>query len=94
MDERHLMAAARYVPMNPVKALMVTRAADWPWSSAVAHLMGRDDGVVTVRPLLDRIEDLPAFLEAAEDDEALRLCRDRTPRAGPSEATSGSGSWR
>jgi len=42
MDERHLMAAARYVPLNPVEALMATRAADWPWSSAVAHVAGRD----------------------------------------------------
>src|SRR5579884_2515935 len=30
MDERHLMAAARYVPMNPVRAGLAARAADWP----------------------------------------------------------------
>ena len=30
----HLAAAARYVELNPLKAGLVERAADWPWSSA------------------------------------------------------------
>ena len=37
MDERHLLAAARYVPMNPVRAGLVARAKAWPWSSARAQ---------------------------------------------------------
>ncbi len=75
MDERHLMAAARYVPMNPVRAGLVHRAADWPWSSARAHLAGRDDGVVTTAPLLDRIADFSGLFEAAEDVAAVRAIR-------------------
>jgi len=70
MDERHLMAAARYVPMNPVRAGLVAHAADWPWSSARAHLAGRDDEVVTTAPLLARIPDFAAMLAAAQEDEA------------------------
>lgn len=72
MDERHLLAAARYLQMNPVKVGMVARAADWRWWSAAAYMAGKDDGVVTTGPLLVRIKDFPAFLEAAEDDVALR----------------------
>lgn len=71
MDEAHLMAAARYVPMNPVRARLVARPQDWPWSSARAHLAGRDDGLVTVAPLLERIGDFAQFLadgEAWRDD--------------------------
>jgi len=34
MSEKHLMGAARYVERNPVKADLVERAEDWPWSSA------------------------------------------------------------
>jgi putative transposase len=30
----HLAAAWRYVEMNPVKARLVTRPEEWPWSSA------------------------------------------------------------
>ncbi len=37
MDEPYLLAAARYVERNPVRARLVSQAADWPWSSAAAH---------------------------------------------------------
>lgn len=33
-DERHFMAARDYIVMNPVKAGLVTKPEDWPWSSA------------------------------------------------------------
>ena len=50
MDEAHLLAAVRYVAMNPVRARLVARARaqDWRWSSVRAHLAGADDGLVTV----------------------------------------------
>jgi len=54
MDEDHLMAAARYVAMNPVRARLVGHAPDWRWSSVRAHLAGRDDALVSVAPLLER----------------------------------------
>ena len=38
MDEDHLIAAARYVSLNPVRARLVARAEDWPWASTRAHL--------------------------------------------------------
>lgn len=43
MDETHLIAAVRYVSLNPVRARLVARAEHWAWSSARAHLAGRDD---------------------------------------------------
>jgi len=54
MGEDHLMTAARYVAQNPVRARLVERAQDWPWSSVRAHLEGRSDGLVDVTPLIDR----------------------------------------
>jgi putative transposase len=54
MDADHLMAAARYVALNPVRARLVRRAEDWGWSSVRAHLAARDDGLGRVGPLLDR----------------------------------------
>ena len=54
MDEEHLLAAARYAAMNPVRARLVERAEDRPWSSARAHLSGRNDRLVEVAPLLSR----------------------------------------
>jgi putative transposase len=34
---RYLMEVCRYVELNPVRARMVERAQDWPWSSYRAH---------------------------------------------------------
>ena len=47
MDEPHLLAAARYIALNPVVAGLVRHAGDWPWSSARAHLAGEDDELAT-----------------------------------------------
>jgi putative transposase len=54
MVEAHLMAAVCYVSLNPVRARLVARAEDWPWSSVRAHLAGADDELFTVRPVLER----------------------------------------
>jgi putative transposase len=79
MDERHLLAAIRYVSLNPVRAKLVARAEDWPWSSVRAHLAARDDGVVTTAPVLSRTGDFAAFLgDAASDDAFARLRRAET----------------
>lgn len=36
-SDEHLVAAARYVAHNPVRAGLVRDPLDWPWSSAAAH---------------------------------------------------------
>ena len=43
LDEPHLWAAVRYVERNPLRAGLVTRVEDWPWSSARAWVTGKDD---------------------------------------------------
>jgi putative transposase len=75
MDEVHLVHAARYVALNPVRARLCDAAADWPWSSARAHLAGRDDELVEVAPLLQRVGDFAAFLRTGEDQQATRALR-------------------
>src|SRR3989304_6235437 len=62
MDEPNLPAAVRYVELNPVRAGLVRRARDWKWSSARAHLAGRDDGLVETAPLLGLVGDWKACL--------------------------------
>lgn len=69
MDEAHLVMAARYVAMKPVKARLIDRPGDWPWPNARAHLAGTDDELVRVRPLLDRIGDFAGFLDCGESDD-------------------------
>ncbi len=42
IEDGHVWVVARYVETNPVRAGMVEDADCWPWSSALAHLTGRD----------------------------------------------------
>ncbi len=48
IDEQHLIAAVRYVALNPVRARLVRRAQDWPWSSVRGW--GYGDGVGRTKP--------------------------------------------
>jgi REP-associated tyrosine transposase len=43
LDHFHFWAAVRYVERNPVRAGLVARAEDYPWSSAAAHCDLRQD---------------------------------------------------
>lgn len=69
MDERHLIACARYVELNPVRAGLSKRPEEWPWSSARAHLGLAQDGVTAVEPLLERIPEWDVLLEGGLNDE-------------------------
>jgi putative transposase len=87
MDENYLLACTRYVELNPVRAKLVTRARDWRWSSARAHLDGRDDVLVKTAPLLDRVDNWKAFLgeglEPAQRDTIRAAERTGRPLGGP-----------
>jgi putative transposase len=74
--EDHLMAAARTVTLNPVRARLVGRAEDSPWSSVPAHLEGRDDELVDAAPLLARAAGRFAdLLDEGPDAEKLAALR-------------------
>jgi putative transposase len=75
MDEKHLLAASRYIEMNPVRAHLVKTPWDYPWSSAKAHLHGMDDSVVNVRPLLEMVGDWKTFIESAIDENEYTTLR-------------------
>jgi putative transposase len=81
MDEPHLLAAARYIALNPVVAGLVSRAEDWPWSSTRAQLAGEDDELATVAPLRALILDFAAlFAMPADVATATRI--ERAPTIG------------
>jgi putative transposase len=80
MDKAYLLAAARYIELNPVRAKLANRAEDWRWSSARAHLLGRDDCLVKAAPLLAMIGDWQAFLQSAQPEE-VKNCAGTCARA-------------
>jgi putative transposase len=53
LDDGHLLAAARYVDRNPVRARLVSEPESWRWSSAASRISGGPD------PLLDTACPLP-----------------------------------
>ena len=45
-EDRYLWAVARYIEQNPVRAKMVKKVEDYPYSSAKAHISGKRDDVL------------------------------------------------
>jgi len=87
MDERHMLACARYIELNPVRAGLAKRPRDWPWSSARAHLTGKPDGVTDIAALGGPVGDWKAFLKAGLSDADLNALRsgERTGRPAGDE---------
>jgi putative transposase len=73
MDFPHLVRCVRYVSLNPVRAHLVAHAEDWKWSSVRAHLANEDDGLVTVRPVLERMPNFKDLLGHTMDEDFTDL---------------------
>ncbi len=69
LDEAHLYAAVRYVETNPVKAKMVTKAEDYPWSSAKARVLKLKDDLISDFFLVDEIKAWSEYLASINDKE-------------------------
>lgn len=83
MDERYLMATVRYIELNPVRAGLCRKPQDWPWSSARAHLAGNNDALVSVQPMLARVDDWSAYLDRATDRKTADAIRQHTRTGRP-----------
>jgi len=72
LDERHLMAAARYVELNPVAAGIVDTPEAYEWSSARFHLDGRvkRDELVRDRTLMGLLPEPADWRELLADGVA------------------------
>lgn len=76
MDDGYFIQASRYVGLNPVRAGLVARAQDWPWSSVQAHLAGRDDALVRTAPLTRFVrQDMTGFFKTDVAEDALNKLR-------------------
>jgi putative transposase len=87
LDEPHTWAAMRYIECNPVRAGMVERAEQWPWSSAPARLgKSRLPEWLDVREWRDRFEAKRwrEFLDPPTMSEAEHLLRANTYSGRPS----------
>ena len=78
MDDGHLIAAARYVECNPVKAGMVALPWAYPWSSALANLEARPDILVRRNVMPGLVEDWRGLILSALDERTERLVEEHS----------------
>lgn len=85
LDEEHFWAAIRYVERNPVRAGIVRKAVDYPWSSAAAHCGLRSDAIVSALPAPVRVrtEDWSSWLAEKEDEKVVATLRLHTRTGRP-----------
>lgn len=78
LDKLHLWAAVRYVERNPVRAGLVRRAEDYPWSSAAGHCGVVSDPLLSGKlELSDHVANWRDWLGEQDDEaivETLRQC--------------------
>jgi putative transposase len=86
LDDAYLWAAVRYVERNPVRAGLVAKAEDYPWSSAQAHCGLRIDAVLDGgrRWVADfGIRDWSAWLAGDDEPAKLEVLRQHVVRRLP-----------
>ncbi len=84
LDPVHLWAAVRYVERNPVRAGLVERAEEYPWSSAAAHCgLAPPELLAPDRPFPGPVESWSAWLGEASDPAADQAVRTTTARGLP-----------
>jgi putative transposase len=76
MDEAYLYRAIRYVELNPVRAGIVADAADYPWSSARAHVRGEANSLLARNPLGRGGEEWSRYLVEGLIEPETELFRD------------------
>jgi putative transposase len=88
-SESYLLACYRYIELNPVRARMVERAADYPWSSFPYRTQcSPPSDLLDVHPCYEQLsptepgrqEQYEQFLNAGIPDNELRLIREAVNR--------------
>jgi len=87
LDENYLWAAIRYVERNPVRAKMVRKAENYPWSSAAGHCGLRADRVLCHKPFwlkqFDSMSNWSAWLSAGDASDQLEILRRNADKGLP-----------
>jgi putative transposase len=82
MDDVYLLAAVRYVELNPVRARLVKKPELWKFSSAAAHVYNQRDILVKPSTLNEMVHDWKEFLSLSPSEEDIRILQlhERTGR--------------
>jgi len=82
--DSYLWTVSKYIENNPVRAGMVKRPKDYPYSSAKAHILGTEDSLLK-GPLFDRsqLKEYKRFVKLEEDKSILEEIRKQTRSGKP-----------
>jgi len=87
LDEQHMIACARYIERNPLRANLVRKPCLWPHSSAKIHCGINQDDPLGVNQLFAYIEKNPKewkeFIEAPDNPEEMKGIREKTRTGRP-----------
>ncbi len=83
MDSAYLYAAVRYVERNPVRAGVVEKAEDYPWSSARARVHKINDPILRDFCLTKEIPDWKKYLGESDESEKVTTLRKHTRTGRP-----------
>ncbi len=82
LDERHLLAAARYIERNPVRVGMVKKPSDYIWSSARNHVAISKNDIVNADSLFKYIEirqnEWRSFVDTSDNPDEVSAIRKYT----------------
>lgn len=83
MDDRYLFSAVRYIELNPVRAGLCAKPEQWKWSSARAHFTEKDDGLVSVEPMLNRVFNWSNYLGESGNEDLTDKIRQHSKTGRP-----------
>jgi putative transposase len=83
-EDSYLWTVSKYIENNPVRAGIVKRPEDYPYSSAEAHILGRKDALLK-EPLFDRnqLDEYRKFVQLEDDKNTLDEIRKQTRLGRP-----------
>lgn len=54
-SEQYLLICSRYIELNPVRAGMVSKPEDYPWTSYHCNALGHNDPMITPHPIYESL---------------------------------------
>jgi putative transposase len=83
-EESYLWSVSKYIENNPVRAGIVRRPQDYPYSSAKAHILGRKDPFLK-EPLFDisELKEYRRVIRSEDDKKILEEIRKHTRLGKP-----------
>lgn len=81
-QDEHLLTVLRYVERNPLRAKLVRRAEDWPWSSLVPLCGSKAPSFLRQGPC-PRPDDWPNWVNEPQTEAELEAVRTSVERGAP-----------